>query len=145
MLRDYSFNITHPDGSRGCGMYQRANWTRCSKKGNISKIAQQQHNTLLIGELEWTEVHQLLRIQEKTRESMENWIQNVQESVDGWCEPVGVCDIHHRCVWNVLQIWWSTCLKPTALHISHSWPHQFPWFLLDAMELMYLYSLQLSN
>jgi hypothetical protein len=27
---------------------------------------------------------------------MENWTQNVQESVDGWCEPVGVCDIHHR-------------------------------------------------
>ena len=35
---------------------------------------------------------------------MENLTQNVQESVDGWCE--GVCDIHHqmrlKCVANVM-------------------------------------------
>jgi hypothetical protein len=49
---------------------------------------------------------------------MQNWTQNVQESVDGWCELVGVCDIHHRmclkCVANVINLLETHCFA----HIS---------------------------
>lgn len=77
--------IDYPESRRDRSMYQRAGWPKCSKKGNNSRISQQQHDAVLIREWEWIEASQFQRMRKTWMESVRGWVRYVRnDTFQSW-------------------------------------------------------------